>query len=81
MKKWETYGAGGGIFTLRQVEDTARALEDADLQEAATEWFECARQMRALEIIDKHMDTGGSLDLPNGLSLHLGAETEREQEE
>lgn len=71
MTKWYTYGAGGETFTLQQVEDTARALEDADLQEAATEWFECARQMRALEIIDKHMGTGGSLDLPSGLSLHL----------
>ena len=71
MKKWCAYGAGGVFFTLRQVEDTAQALEDADLQEAATEWFECARQMAALEIIDKHMGTGGSLDLPTGLSLHL----------
>lgn len=80
MKKWETYGTGGESIILRQVEETARALEDADLQETATEWFECARQMRALEIIDKHMGTGGSLDLPNGLSLHLGAETEREEQ-
>lgn len=71
MKKWWTYSLGGEFFTRQQVEDTAQALEDADLQEAATEWFECARQMRALEIIDKHMDTGGSLDLPTGLSLHL----------
>lgn len=71
MNYWKTYAVGGDTFTLRQVEDTAHALEDADLQEAATEWFECARQMRALEIIDKHMGTGGSLDLPTGLSLHL----------
>nr|DAR59579.1 MAG TPA: hypothetical protein [Caudoviricetes sp.] len=71
MNKWWTYGLGGEFFTRQQVEQTAQALEDADLQEAATEWFECARQMRALEIIDKHMGTGGSLDLPTGLSLHL----------
>lgn len=71
MKKWWTYSLGGEFFTLQQVEETAQALEDADLQEAATQWFETARQMRALEIIDKHMGTGGSLDLPTGLSLHL----------
>lgn len=71
MKKWWTYSLGGEFFTHQQVEETAQALEDADLQEAATEWFECARQMRALEIIDNHMGTGGSLDLPSGLSLHL----------
>lgn len=71
MKKWWTYSLGGEFFTRQQVEDTAQALEDADLQEAATEWFECVRQMRALEIIDKHMGTGGNLDLPTGLSLHL----------
>ena len=71
MNKWWAYSLGGEFFTRQQVEQTAQALEDADLQEAATEWCECARQMRALEIIDKHMGTGGSLDLPTGLSLHL----------
>ena len=71
MIKWWMYSLGGEFFTRQQVENTAQALEDADLQEAATEWFECARQMAALEIIDKHMGTGGSLDLPTGLSLHL----------
>ena len=74
MNKWCTYGTGGETFTLKQVEDTARALEDADLYEAATEWNECARQMRASEIINETLSVGAEIVLPNGISIYLTRE-------
>ena len=74
MNRWCTYGIGGDTFTLQQVEDIARALEDADLYEAATEWNECARQMRASEIINDTVSVGAEIVLPNGISIYLTRE-------
>lgn len=74
--QWETYGTGSETFTTEQVENTARALEDADLYEAATEWNECVRQMRAAEIINDTMSVGAEIELPNGLSIYLRREDE-----
>ena len=74
MNKWCTYGTGGETFTLQQVEETARTLEDVDLYEAATEWNECARQMRAAEIINETIRVGAETVLPNGISIYLTRE-------
>nr|DAJ48611.1 MAG TPA: hypothetical protein [Caudoviricetes sp.] len=74
MNKWCTYGTRSETFTLQQVEATARALEDADLYEAATEWNECARQMRAAEIVNDTIGVGAEIVLPNGISIYLTRE-------
>lgn len=74
MNQWCTYGMSSETFTLQQVEDTAHALEDADLYEAATEWNECARQMRAAEIINDTISIGAEIVLPNGISIYLTRE-------
>lgn len=71
--KWVTYGTGSG-YTLEQVEATARALEDSELVEHSTLWYEALRQMRAAEIIHKNLGTGAEIELPNGLSIYIESE-------
>lgn len=68
--KWRTYGKGSG-YTVEQVEVTARALEDSELVEYSTQWFESVRQMRAAEIIHKNLGTGEEIELPNGISIYI----------
>lgn len=68
--KWKTYGTGSG-YTIEQVEVAARALEDSELVEYSTQWFESVRQMRASEIIHKTLGTGAEIELPNGISIFI----------
>lgn len=68
--RWETHGTGRG-YTLKQVEATARALEDSGLVEYSTQWLESVRQMRAAEIIYKTLGTGAEIELPNGISIYI----------
>lgn len=71
--KWKAYGTGSG-YTLEQVEATARALEDSELVEYSTLWYESLRQMRAAEIIHKELGLGAEIELPNGLSIYIESE-------
>ena len=71
--KWKTYGTGSG-YTLEQVEATARSLEDSELIEHSTLWYESVRQMRAAEIIHKELGVGAEIELPNGLSIYIEGE-------
>lgn len=69
--RWRTYGAGGGEYSVEQVEAVARALEDSELVEYSTQWLESVRQMRSAEIIQKTLGTGGEIELPNGISIYI----------
>lgn len=72
---WKQYGAGNGEYTVEQVEAVARSLEDNELVEHSTLWHEALRQMRAAEIIHKHIGTGAEIELPNGLSIYIESES------
>lgn len=67
---WKTYGTGS-VYTIEQVEATARALEDNELVEYSTQWLESVRQMRAAEIVHKTLGTGIEIELPNGISIYI----------
>lgn len=67
---WENYGTGD-IFTVQQVENIARSLEEQELQEYSTMWLEAVRQMRAAEIIHKNLGVGAEVELPNGMSIYI----------
>lgn len=67
---WENYGTGD-IFTVEQVENIARSLEEQELQEYSTMWLEAVRQMRAAEIIHKNLGVGAEVELPNGMSIYI----------
>ena len=73
--RWKTYGTGSG-YTIEQVEATARALEDSELVEHSTQWFESVRQMRAAEIIYKTLGTGSEIELPNNISIYIEEKTQ-----
>ena len=72
---WENYGTGD-IVTIEQVENTARSLEEQELQEYSTMWREAVRQMRAAEIIHKNLGVGAEVELPNGMSIYIERESE-----
>lgn len=67
---WKQYGTGDSV-TVEQVENIARSLEDWELQESSTMWFEAVRQMHAAEIIHAEMGVGAEIELPNGISIYL----------
>lgn len=69
--KWKTYGAGNSGYTVEQVEAVARSLEDNELVEYSTMWYESVRQMRAAEIIHDNMGVGAEIELPNGINICL----------
>lgn len=71
---WKQYGAGNGEYTVEQVEAVARSLEDNELAEHSTLWYESLRQMRAAEIIHKNLGAGAEIELPNGLSIYIESE-------
>lgn len=73
--RWKAYGTGV-VYTLEQVEATARALENSELVEHSTQWLESVRQMRAAEIIYKTMETGAEIELPNGISIYIEEKTQ-----
>ena len=73
--RWKTYGTGSG-YTVKQVEATARSLEDNELVEYSTLWYESVRQMRAAEIIHKELGLGAEVELPNGLSIYIERENQ-----
>lgn len=66
---WKTYGTGKSI-ELSQVEDTARALEAAELLEHSSEWREAVRRMLAAEIIMSELGTNVELELPDGTIIY-----------
>lgn len=68
---WKQYGTGDGGYTVEQVEAVARSLEEQELQEYSTMWFEAVRQMRAAEIIHKNLGVGAEVELPNGMSVYI----------
>lgn len=68
--KWNQYGTGG-VLTVEQVQNTARSLEDSELQEYSTMWNEAVRQMRAAEIIHQNLGVGAEIELPNGMSIYI----------
>ena len=72
---WKQYGTGYG-YTIEQVENIARSLEDNELQEYSTMWNEAVRQIRAAEIIHKELGVGAEIELPNGLSIYIESEKE-----
>lgn len=72
---WRLYGAGYSEYTVEQVEAVARSLEDNDLVEHSTLWYESLRQMQAAEIIHKNLGTGAEIELPNGLSIYIESES------
>lgn len=71
--KWNQYGTGG-VVTVEQVENTARSLEDSELQEYSTMWNGAVRQMRAAEIIHQNLGVGAEIELPNGMSIYIESE-------
>ena len=71
---WKQYGAGNSEYTVEQVEAVARDMEDSELAEYSTLWYESLRQMRAAEIIHKNLGTGAEIELPNGLSIYIESE-------
>lgn len=70
---WKQYGTGDG-YTIEQVENIARSLEEWELQEYSTLWFEAVRRMRAAEIIHAEMGVGAEVELPNGMSIYIESE-------
>ena len=72
--KWNQYGTGNSEYTVEQVEAVARSLEDNELVEYSTLWYEAVRQMRAAEIIHNNLGVGAEIELPNGLSIYIEAE-------
>ena len=71
---WKQYGAGNSEYTVEQVEAVVRSLEEQELQEYSTLWYESLRQMQAAEIIHKNLGTGAEIELPNGLSIYIESE-------
>lgn len=67
---WGHYGTGD-VITVEQVENIARSLEEWELQEYSTLWFEAVRRMRAAEIIYAEMGVGAEIELPNGINIYL----------
>lgn len=67
---WRQYGTGDSV-TVEQVENIARSLEEQELQEYSTMWFEVVRRMRAAEIIYAEMGVGAEIELPNGINIYL----------
>lgn len=61
----------GDVITIEQVENIARYLEEWELQEYSTLWFEAVRRMRAAEIIHAEMGVGAEIELPNGINIYL----------
>lgn len=74
--RWKTCGAGNSEYTVEQVEAVARTLEDNELAEHSTLWYESLRQMQAAEIIHKHLGTGAEIELPNSLTIYIESETQ-----
>lgn len=72
--RWKTYGMDNSEYSVEQVEAVARALEDSELVEYSTLWYECVRQMRAAEIIHKELGLGAEIELPNALSIYIESE-------
>lgn len=70
---WKQYGTGDG-YTIKQVENIASSLEDNELAEYSTMWWESVRQMRAAEIICAEMGVGAEVELPNGMSIYIESE-------
>lgn len=70
---WKQYGTADG-YTIEQVEAVARSLEDNELQEYSTMWWESVRQMRAAEIICAEIGVGAEVELPNGMSIYIESE-------
>lgn len=71
---WKQHGAGNSEYTVEQVEAVARSLEDNELVEHSTLWYESLRQMRAAEIIHNNLGAGAEIELPNGLSIYIESE-------
>lgn len=72
--KWNPYGAGNSEYTVGQVEAVARSLEDSELVEYSTMWYEAVRQMQAAEIIHRNLGVGAEIELPNGMSIYIESE-------
>lgn len=72
--KWNQYGTGNSVFTVRQVEGVAQSLEDNELVEYSTMWLEAVRQMRAAEIIHQNLGVGAEIELPNGMCIYIESE-------
>lgn len=68
---WRQYGTGNSEYTIRQVEAVARSLEDNELVEYSTMWYEAVRQMRTAEIIHKNLGLGAEIELPNGVGIYI----------
>ena len=69
--KWNQYGTSNSEYTVQQVEAVARSLEDNELVEYSTMWYEAVRQMRAAEIIHQNIGVGAEIELPNGMSIYI----------
>lgn len=74
---WYGYGESVGPYTVKRVEAVARSLEERGLQEHSTLWNEAARQMRAAEIIHEQLGVGAELELPNGLSIYIEGDADK----
>lgn len=67
---WNQHGTGG-VLTTEQVQNTAKSLEDNELQEYSTLWNEAVRQIRAAEIIHQNLGVGAEIELPNGMCIYI----------